>query len=47
LPFPGAVDRFHRRIRDEAPDRAQVELPAAGAFAVAALVALRPYPGKG
>jgi hypothetical protein len=40
-PFPGAVDRFHSRIQHEAPHRAHVELLAAGAFAAAALIALR------
>ena len=39
-PFPGAVDRFHRRIQHEAPRRAHVELLAAGVLASAALVAL-------
>ncbi len=40
-PFPAAVDRFHGRIQREAPDRAHLELLAAGALAVAALTALR------
>ena len=40
-PFPAAVDRFHGRIQREAPDRAHLELLAAGALAVAALSALR------
>ncbi len=40
-PFPGAVDRFHSRIQREASGRAHIELLAAGAFAAAALVALR------
>ena len=40
-PFPAAVDRFHVRIQREAGGRAHVELLAAGAFAVAALTALR------
>jgi len=40
-PFPRAVDRFHSRIQREAQHRAHVELLAAGAFASAALVALR------
>ena len=40
-PFPAAVDRFHGRIQREAPDRAPLELLAAGALALAALAALR------
>jgi hypothetical protein len=40
-PFPGAVDRFHSRIQREAPGRAGLELLAAGAFASAALIAIR------
>ena len=40
-PFPRAVDRFHARIQREAPYRAHLELLAAGAFAAAALIALR------
>ncbi len=40
-PFPAAVDRFHTRIQPEAPDRAHLEVLAAGALAVAALAALR------
>ena len=40
-PFPAAVDRFHAGIQDEAPDRAPIELAAAGAFAAAALTVLR------
>ena len=40
-PFPRAVDRFHARIQREAPHRAHLELLAAGAFAAAALIALR------
>jgi hypothetical protein len=40
-PFPQAVNRFHSRIQREAPRRAHIELLAAGAFAGAALVALR------
>jgi len=40
-PFPRAVDLFHSRIQREAPRRAHIELLAAGAFAAAALVALR------
>ncbi len=40
-PFPGPVNRFHTRIQHEAPRRAHIELLAAGAFAGAALVALR------
>jgi hypothetical protein len=40
-PFPGAVDRFHIRIQREAGGRAHLEVLAAGAFAVAALTALR------
>jgi hypothetical protein len=43
-PFPAAVDRFHSRIQHEAPRRAHVELLAAGAFASAALIALRKWP---
>jgi hypothetical protein len=44
-PFPGAVDRFHRRIQPEAAGRAHIELLAAGAFA-AALSVLR-WPAAG
>lgn len=44
-PFPAAVDRFHARIQHEAASRAPVEVLAAGAFAVAALIALRGCPG--
>jgi hypothetical protein len=40
-PFPGAVNRFHDRIQREAAGRAPYELLAAGAFAAAALLALR------
>jgi hypothetical protein len=40
-PFPAAVDRFHVHIQREAGGRAHVEVLAAGAFAVAALTALR------
>jgi hypothetical protein len=40
-PFPAVVDRFHGRIQHEAPRRAHLELLAAGAFACAALAALR------
>jgi len=40
-PFPGPVNRFHGRIQHEAPRRAHVELMAAGAFACAALIAVR------
>jgi hypothetical protein len=40
-PFPRAVDRFHNRIQREAPGRVQLELLAAGAFASAALIAIR------
>jgi hypothetical protein len=40
-PWPRAVDEFHKRIQPEAPGRAHVELLAAGAFTVAALLALR------
>jgi len=40
-PWPGPVNRFHTRIQHEAPRRAHFELLAAGAFACAALVALR------
>jgi hypothetical protein len=40
-PFPGAVDRFHSRIQDEASHRAYVEVLAASAFGIAALAALR------
>jgi hypothetical protein len=43
-PFPGAIDRFHMRIQREASHRAYVELLAAGAFASAALIALRRRP---
>ena len=43
-PFPGAVDRFHRRIQHEAPRRAHVELLAAGALASAALITFRRRP---
>ena len=47
-PWPRAVDKFHRRIQPEASDRIYVELLAAGAFAVAALTALRrPVAGAG
>ena len=42
-PFPAAVNRFHSRIQDEALHRFYVELLAAGAFAPAALTALRRY----
>ena len=40
-PFPGAVDRFHRRIQPEASGRAHIELLAAGTFAAAVLAVLR------
>ena len=40
-PWPGPVDRFHGRIQHEAPRRAHIELMAAGAFACAALIAVR------
>jgi hypothetical protein len=40
-PFPGPVDRFHSRIQHEAPRRAHLEVMAAGAFACAALIAVR------
>jgi hypothetical protein len=40
-PFPAAVDRFHGQIQREAAGRAHLEVLAAGALAVAALVALR------
>jgi hypothetical protein len=40
-PWPAAVDRFHGVIQNEAPDRFGRELTAMGAFAVAALAALR------
>ena len=40
-PFPAPVDRFHSRIQREAPRRAHIEVLAAGAFAAAALIALR------
>jgi hypothetical protein len=46
-PFPPAIDRFHTRIQREARHRAHLELLAAGAFAVAALAAIRrPAPKK-
>jgi hypothetical protein len=40
-PWPRAVNKFHKGIQPEASGRAHVELLAAGAFAVAALTALR------
>jgi hypothetical protein len=40
-PFPAAVDRFHADIQREAAGRAPMELLAAGAFAAAALAAIR------
>ena len=40
-PFPGAVDRFHSRIQQEAPGRAHRELLAAGILACAALIVIR------
>ena len=40
-PFPEAVDRFHGRIQREAAGRAYLELLAAGALAVAALIVVR------
>ena len=47
-PFPAAVDRFHTRIQREAAGRGHLEVLAAGALAVAALVALRrPTAGAG
>ncbi len=46
-PFPPAIDRFHTRIQREARHRAHLELLAAGAFAAAALAAIRrPAPKK-
>ena len=45
-PFPAAIDRFHRRIQDEAPHRFKYELAAAAAFSAAAVGLLR-GPGKG
>jgi hypothetical protein len=40
-PFPAAVDEFHARIQREAAGRAPLEFLAAGAFASAALWAIR------
>jgi hypothetical protein len=40
-PFPKAVNRFHTRIQDEAPDRGRRELATAAVFATSALLALR------
>lgn len=39
-PYPRAVDRFHRRIQNEAPDRRWIEAVAAGllAFVLASLL---------
>jgi hypothetical protein len=40
-PFPRAVQRFHTRIQDEAPDRVRRELATGAVFAASALLALR------
>jgi hypothetical protein len=40
-PFPGAVDRFHSAIQDEAPDRFRLEMTVMAALTAASLVAVR------
>jgi hypothetical protein len=44
-PWPGSVDRFHRWIQDEAPDRLGWEAVAACLLAATALAVLRRGPG--
>ena len=45
-PFPRAVDRFHARIQDEAPDRFPREAAAGAALAVAAIALLLGLRGR-
>jgi len=45
-PFPRVVDRFHKRIQDEAAHRFRVELLATAALAAAVLFALRRTPSR-
>jgi hypothetical protein len=40
-PFPGAVDRFHSAIQDEAPDRFRLEMTVMTALTAASLAAVR------
>jgi hypothetical protein len=40
-PFPRAVDRFHKKIQREAPNRFRYELAVAAAFGATALALLR------
>jgi len=40
-PWPGAVNRFHSRIQNEAPERFRRELTTMGLLAVAGLLAMR------